>query len=159
MLMTVMNNSPRAESAPEAESVRLQLGELIQLSDELAHRSSRLRDDGREIIGEVLVKLRSLCTSGDTRSDPESDRCGLVEARRDLRSRWLCVDARIDDLLSSAADEIAQFVAIAESRIGACERAVRHRERRNALHGEIQKVATPADPLPDRVSGPRKGNW
>jgi hypothetical protein len=45
-----------------------------------------------------------------------------------MRSSWLRVDALIDDLMSSAADELYGFANIAESRIAACERAVHHRQ-------------------------------
>jgi len=45
-----------------------------------------------------------------------------------LQSSWLRVDAIIDDLMSSTADELYGFANIAESRIAACERAVHHRQ-------------------------------
>lgn len=124
-----MINSPIEKSGPEQESVRLYLGELVQLSDELAHRSSRLRDDGRKILDAILTRLEALDTNeyGSSVSSAKADRGAFSTVRRELHSDWLRVDSMIDDLLSSAVDELSNFANTAESRIAACERAVHHR--------------------------------
>lgn len=110
--------------------MRLYLGELVQLSDELAHRSSRLRDDGRKILDAILTRLEALDTNeyGSSGSSAKADRGAFSTVRRELHSDWLRVDSMIDDLLSSAADELSNFANTAESRIAACERAVHHRK-------------------------------
>ena len=124
-----MNCSAIKKPGSEQESARLRLGELIQLADELGHRGDRIRGDGRRILDDVLAKLQTHCnsTQASTNSDIEANRRSFGAVRRELRSSWLRVDAIIDDLMSSAADELAAFANIAESRIAACERAVHHR--------------------------------
>ena len=112
------------------ESTRLRLGELIQLADELGHRGHRLRGDGGRILDDVLANLQTQCNlaQASTSSDIETNRRAFGTVRRELQSSWLRVDAMIDDLISSAADELYGFANIAESRIAACERAVHHRQ-------------------------------
>ena len=125
-----MNCSATKKPGSEQESTRLRLGELIQLADELGHRGRRLRGDGRRILDDVLAKLQAHCnfTQASTNSDIEANRRSFGAVRRELQSSWLRVDAIIDDLMSSAADELSGFANIAESRIAACERAVHHRQ-------------------------------
>lgn len=148
MLITIMNITPTAKSVSEQESARLYLGELVQLSDELAHRSSQLRDDGRRILDAILTSLEARYTSeyGSSESSAKTDRGAFTAVRRELQSNWLRVDSMIDDLLHSAADEIAQFTAVAESQIGGWERAINHRKASRSLHGRAEVAALDFDP-------------
>ena len=125
-----MNRSATKKPGVAQESARLRLGELIQLADELCHRGHRIRGDGGRILDDVLDNLQTHCntTQASTNSDIEANRRSFGAVRRELRSSWLRVDAIIDDLMSSAADELYGFANIAESRIAACERAVHHRQ-------------------------------
>ena len=125
-----MNCSTIKKPGSAQESTRLRFGELIQLADELGHRGDQLRGDGRRILYDVLANLQTHCdsTQASTNSDIEANRRSFGAVRRELRSSWLRVDAIIDDLMSSAADEFYGFANIAESRIAACERAVHHRQ-------------------------------
>ncbi len=125
-----MNCSEKKKPGSAQESTRLRLGELIQLADELGHRGDRIRGDGRRILDDVLATLQTHCnsTQASTNSDIESNRRSYGAVRRELQSSWLRVNAMIDDLMSSAADELYGFANIAESRIAACERAVHHRQ-------------------------------
>ena len=128
MLAAFMNKSSIATSGPEQESVRLYVGELAQLSDELAHRSSRLREDGRRVLDAILTGLETHITAGPSASRAEADLDELAAVRRELLSSWLRADSIIDELLSSAADELSSFANSAESRIFAYERAIHHRK-------------------------------
>lgn len=114
------------------ESVRLDLGEMILLADELAHRNAQMRDEARRILDGILADLQSQCAADDTASriHTESDRHAYRTVRRELQASWLRVDSLIDDMLSSATDEIFQFAAFAEARIRAYERTVSHRDAR-----------------------------
>jgi len=129
-MIVTMNCSAEKKTGSAQESTRLRLGELIQLADELGHRGDRIRGDARRILDDVLAKLQTHCnsTQASTNSDIEANRRSFGAVRRELRSSWLRVDAIIDDLMSSAADELYGFANIAESRIAACERAVHHRQ-------------------------------
>jgi len=129
-MIVTMNCSVEKKTGSAQESTRLRLGELIQLADELGHRGDRIRGDARRILDDVLDKLQTHCnsTQASTNSDIEANRRSFGAVRRELRSSWLRVDAIIDDLMSSAADELYGFANIAESRIAACERAVHHRQ-------------------------------
>ncbi len=129
-MIVTMNCSVEKKTGSAQESTRLRLGELIQLADELGHRGDRIRGDARRILDDVLAKLQTHCnsTQASTNSDIEANRRSFGAVRRELRSSWLRVDAIIDDLMSSAADELYGFANIAESRIAACERAVHHRQ-------------------------------
>ena len=130
-MVTDMTGSSKAtEINSKRESARLYLGELLELAEELARRNAALRNDRREIFDSILTRLESYCTDEDvpsTLSERERRRV-FTEARRDLRANWIRVDTLMDDLLGSAADELSQFAAEVEARIGACERIVRHRE-------------------------------
>lgn len=125
-----MNCSAAKKPGSAQESTRLLLSELIQLADELGHRGHRLRGDGRIILDDVLANLEthSNSTQVSTNSVIEANRRSLAAVRRELQSSWLRVDAIIDDLMSSAADELYGFASLAESHIAACERAVHHRQ-------------------------------
>lgn len=125
-----MNCSATKKPGSAQESTRLRLGELIQLADELRHRGHRIRGDGRRILDDVLANLQTYCnsTQASASSDIEASRRAFGAVRRELQSSWLRVDAIIDDLMSSTADELYGFANIAESRIAACERAVHHRQ-------------------------------
>ena len=125
-----MNCSAIKKPGSEQESTRLRLGELIQLADELGHRGYRIRGDARRILDDVLADLQTHCitTQASINSDIEANRRAFGAVRRELQSSWLRVDAIIDDLMSSAADELYGFANIADSRIAACERAVHHRQ-------------------------------
>jgi hypothetical protein len=142
-----MNPCPKSGSE---ESVRLYLRELAQLSDELAMRNTHLRDDGHRIVNDVLTRLQAFCASEETSSEPSAkeDHRAFNSVRREMLSSWLRVDSLVDDLLSTAADELAQFAAASESRIGACERAVRYRRARN-MHGRSETEEPLSDPLQD----------
>ena len=149
-----MNGSATKKHGSAQESTRLRLGELIQLADELGHRSEQIRGDGRRIFDDVLANLQADCNSkqAPTNSDIESNRRALGAVRRDLQSSWLRVDALIDDLMSSAADELYGFANIAESRIAACERAVHHRQvYDNSKTGRDNGEQRP-EPILDRPS-------
>ena len=125
-----MSASKTTEINSKRESARLYLGELLELAEELARRNAALRNDRREIFDAILTRLESYCMDEDvpsTLSERERRRV-FTEARRDLRANWIRVDTLMDDLLSSAADELSQFAAEVEARISACERIVRHRE-------------------------------
>ena len=110
--------------------MRLYVGELAQLSDELAHRSARLREDGHRVLDAILTGLEFQITadSGPLASRAKADLGELAAVRRELHSNWLRVDSIIDELLSSAADELSSFANSAESRISAYERAIHHRK-------------------------------
>ena len=125
-----MSASKTTEINSKRESARLYLGELLELAEELARRNAALRNDRREIFDAILTRLESYCMDEDvpsTLSERERRRV-FTEARRDLRANWIRVDTLMDDLLSSAADELSQFAAEVEARISVCERIVRHRE-------------------------------
>ncbi len=130
MVADLMSASKTTEINSKRESARLYLGELLELAEELARRNAALRNDRREIFDSILTRLESYCTDEDVPSTlSEKDRRRVfIEARRDLRANWIRVDTLMDDLLSSAADELSQFAAEVEGKIGACERIVRHRE-------------------------------
>jgi FKBP-type peptidyl-prolyl cis-trans isomerase (trigger factor) len=130
MVADLMSASKKTEINSKRESARLYLGELLELAEELARRNAALRNDRREIFDAILTRLESYCMDEDvpsTLSERERRRV-FTEARRDLRANWIRVDTLMDDLLSSAADELSQFAAEVEARISACERIVRHRE-------------------------------
>jgi FKBP-type peptidyl-prolyl cis-trans isomerase (trigger factor) len=130
MVADLMSASKTTEINSKRESARLYLGELLELAEELARRNAALRNDRREIFDSILTRLESYCMDEDvpsTLSERERRRV-FTEARRDLRANWIRVDTLMDDLLSSAADELSQFAAEVEARISACERIVRHRE-------------------------------
>jgi FKBP-type peptidyl-prolyl cis-trans isomerase (trigger factor) len=130
MVADLMSASKTTEINSKRESARLYLGELLELAEELARRNAALRNDRREIFDAILTRLESYCMDEDvpsTLSERERRRV-FTEARRDLRANWIRVDTLMDDLLSSAADELSQFAAEVEARISACERIVRHRE-------------------------------
>ncbi|TDJ37749.1 MAG: hypothetical protein E2O53_01280 [Gammaproteobacteria bacterium] len=133
-----MNRSATKKPGVAQESARLRLGELIQLADELCHRGHRIRGDGGRILDDVLDNLQTHCntTQASTNSDIEANRRAIGAVRRDLQSSWLRVDAIIDDLMSSAADELYGFANTAESRIAACERAVHHRQVAKSIQAE-----------------------
>jgi FKBP-type peptidyl-prolyl cis-trans isomerase (trigger factor) len=130
MVADLMSASKTTEINSKRESARLYLGELLELAEELGRRNAALRNDRREIFDSILTRLESYCMDEDvpsTLSERERRRV-FTEARRDLRANWIRVDTLMDDLLSSAADELSQFAAEVEARISACERIVRHRE-------------------------------
>jgi polyhydroxyalkanoate synthesis regulator phasin len=149
-----MNCSAIKKPGSEQESTRLRLGELIQLADEFRHRGHRIRGDGRRILDDVLATLQthSNSTQASTNSDIESNRRSYGAVRRELRSSWLRVDALIDDLMSSAADELYGFANIAESRIAACERAVHHRQVWDSAKTGHDNVGQHSEPNLDRPS-------
>jgi len=149
-----MNYSAIKKTGSAQESTRLRLGELIQLADELGHRGHRFRGDGRRILDDVLAKLQTHCnsTQASTNSDIEANRRSFGAVRRELQSSWLCVDALIDDLMSSAADELYGFANIAESRIAACERAVHHRQVYGSLKTKRDNGEQRTEPNLDRSS-------
>ncbi len=149
-----MNCSEIKKPGSAQESTRLRLGELIQLADELRHRGDRIRGDGRRILDDVLAVLQAHCASegSSLESIRESDRRAFHTVRRELRSSWLRVDALIDDLMSSAADELYGFANIAESRIAACERAVHHRQVWDSAKTGHDNVGQHSEPNLDRPS-------
>ena len=114
------------------ESVRLNLGEVLLLADELGEINVQLRKEGRRILDDILAGLHAQCTSDDAASgaQPESERHAFHAEIRELQASWLRVDSLVDDMLSSATGEISQFAAMAEARIRSCERAVTHRDAR-----------------------------
>ena len=149
-----MNCSEIKKTGSAQESTRLRLGELIQLADELGHRGNRIRGDGRRILNDVLANLQTQCnaTQASTNSDIEPNRRTLGTVQRELQSSWLRVDAMIDDLMSSAADELYGFASIAESRIAACERVVHHRQVRDSLKTSHDNIEQRSEPIHDRPS-------
>ena len=157
MLIAIMSKRPTPKSGAAQESARLRLGELIQLADELGHRSHRLRGDGRRILDDVLANLKTLCNSSQslTFSSAEADRTAFIAVRRELQSSWLRVDAMIDDLLHSAADELSTFANTAEIRIAACERAVRRRKDGNTTKAGADNGVQHSRPNLDRGTSER----
>jgi hypothetical protein len=149
-----MNCSAIKTPSSEQESARLCLGELIQLANELGHRGHQIRGDGRRILDDVLAKLQTHCnsTQASTNSDIEANRRAFGAVRRELRSSWLRVDAMIDDLMSSATDELSDFANIAESRIAACERAVHHRQVYESSKTGCNNGEQRSEPIFDRPS-------
>lgn len=149
-----MNCSATKKPSSEQETTRLRLGELIQLADELGHRGHRLRGDGGRILDDVLANLQTHCeiTQASTNFDIGANRRSFAAVRRELRSSWLRVDAMIDDLMSSAADELYGFASIAESRIAACERAVHHRQDYDSLQTGRDNGEQPSEPNLDQPS-------
>ena len=149
-----MNCSAIKKTGSEQESARLRLGDLIQLADELGHRGDRIRGDGRRILDDILAKLQTHCNStpASTNSDIEANRRSYGAVRRELQSSWLRVDAIIDDLMSSAADELSGFANIAESRIAACERDVHHRQVWDSAKTGHDNVGQHSKPNLDRPS-------
>jgi len=149
-----MNCSAKKKTGSAQESTRLCLGELIQLADELGHRGARIRGDGRRILDDVLAKLQTHCnsTQASTNSDIEANRRSFGAVQRELRSSWLRVDAIIDDLMSSAADELYGFANIAESRIAVCERAVHHRQVYASSKTGCNNGEQRSEPILDRPS-------
>ncbi|NCF16245.1 MAG: hypothetical protein GWP62_13100 [Gammaproteobacteria bacterium] len=128
-----MKNVQNERPGSTQESVRLELGELISLADGLAQQNTQLRKDGRRILDDILARLEAQCTPDDTKSRAyaDADRITFYAERRELQASWLRVDSLIDDMLSSAADELFQFATLAEARIRVCERAVYHRDARS----------------------------
>jgi hypothetical protein len=55
----------------------------------------------------------------------------------------LTVDALIDDLLSTAVDELTQFAAMTEMSTGKYERDVRHRVATSRMHGGTDTAESP----------------
>lgn len=108
--MDSMSKSPSTKSVSEQESARLYLGELVRLAEDLGHRNSELRNDGREILDTLLIRLEKLCACEDASSIPgvKEDQRIFAATRRELLASWLRVDSLIDNLLSSAADELFQ---------------------------------------------------
>lgn len=132
MLADLMGSSKITKINPKRESAQLYLGELTQLAEELSHRNSVFRSDGREILDAILTHMESYCTDEDvssTLSAQEKQRV-FAEARRELQANWIRVDTLIDDLLGSAVDELAQFAFMAEVRIRSYERVL-HRGETN----------------------------
>jgi len=127
-----MKNIQTDTSESTQESVRLNLGEIILLADELADKNVQLRNEGRRILDDILLRLQAQCTSDDETPEMHktSDRSTFYAERRELLASWLRVNSLVDDLLSSAADELAQFATFAEARIRVCERAVHHKNAR-----------------------------
>ena len=155
-----MSKRPKPKSGTEQESTRLRLGELIQLADELSHRSHQLRGDGRRIFNDVLANLQTLCnsTQPSTISGAEADRIAFIAVRRELKSSWLRVDSMIDDLLNSAADELSNFANTAEILIASCERAVRHRQVGNSMEEGADNGVQHSGSNLDRGSAERNVN-
>ncbi len=149
-----MNCSAIKKPGSEQESTRLRLGELIQLADELRHRGHRIRGDGRRILDDVLANLQTHCktTQASANSDIEASRRAFGAVRRELQSSWLRVDAIIDDLMSSTADELYGFANLAESRIAACERDVHHRQVWDSAKTGHDNVGQHSEPNLDRPS-------
>ena len=130
-----MGETSRTDSGDARESARLLLCDLRQLSEELAHRSALLRSEGYRILAEILDELEAEvspeASSGKSTRSPFSHSASTIRAQ--LQSDWLRVDCLIDNLVSSAANEIAHFASVAESRIGAVERAARHERARDRI--------------------------
>ena len=149
-----MNCSTIKKAGSAHESSRLRFGELIQLTDELGHRGYRIRGDARRILDDVLADLQTHCitTQASINSDIEANRRAFGAVRRELQSSWLRVDAIIDDLMSSAADELYGFVNIAESRIAACERAIHHRQVFDSFKTGRENGEQRSEPNLDRPS-------
>lgn len=129
-----MGHPNNTKATSKQESARLYLGELEQLVEEAAHRNTMIRNDGREILGCILAHLEASCIGEDVSSNMSAkERQRLFAAtRRQLQANWMRVDTLIDDLLSSAIDELSQFASEAETRIGTLERILRHEERKKS---------------------------
>jgi hypothetical protein len=129
-----MGHPNNMKTGSEQESARLYVGELKQLVEEAAHSNTLLRNDGREILDCILAHLEASCIGEDVSSNMSAkERQHIFAAtRRQLQAKWMRVDTLIDDLLSSAIDELSQFAYETEMRIGTLERTLRHEESKKS---------------------------
>lgn len=113
------------------ESTRDEVVGLVTIADNLRQQSAETRKEGGDIVDNILFKLQALYEFGDSKSGSSSpSRCAYEDVRRNLQSDWLRIDMLIDDLLSSASDELVRYATHAEAVIGRCEREVLHLDRR-----------------------------
>lgn len=114
------------------ESATLVIAELYALADELGQSGEGLRRDCADVLRRAIAQIelqRRDAEAGERRgtepfpSDLEEEPQSL---RRALDGKWLAADARIDELLSTARDEIIAFATAAESDLARCERGLRH---------------------------------
>jgi hypothetical protein len=129
-----MGHPNNTKATSKQESARLYVGELEQLVEEAAFRNSMLRNDGREVLDHILACLEANCIGEDVSSNicTRERRRIFAETRRQIHANWMRVDALIDDLLSSAIDELSQFASETETRIGTLERILRHEESKKS---------------------------
>ena len=96
----------------QPESGRLSLADIITIADDVGRVTSRITDDGREVLGRVLEQMEEMAN--------EHGRVAVVAyrvARRNLEAEWVAAESVVDDTVNECNRSIHTFVTQADFEI------------------------------------------
>ena len=93
----------------QPESGCLSLADIITIADDVSRVTSRITDNGREVLGRVLEQMEEMAN--------EEGRVAVVAyrvARRNLEAEWLTAEGAVDDTVNECNRSIHSFVTQAD---------------------------------------------
>gem|GEM_PF-5320818 len=127
----------------QPESGRLSLADIITIADDVSRVTSRITDDGREVLGRVLEQMEEMAN--------EHGRVAVVAyrvARRNLEAEWVTAESVVDDTMNECNRSIHSFVTQADFLIRRFENKLQQKTR--------NRVAKPAQQPRKQESGDAK---
>ncbi len=109
----------------QPESGRLSLADIITIADDVSRMTSRITDNGREVLERVLEQMEEMSNA--------QGRVAVVAyrvARRNLEAEWLTAEGVVDDTVNECNRSIHSFVTQADFLI---------RRFENELHRQTRK--------------------
>ncbi len=117
----------------QPESGCLSLADIITIADDVSRVTSRITDNGREVLDRVLEQMEEMAN--------EQGRVAVVSyrvARRNLEAEWLTAEGTVDDTVNECNRSIHSFVTQADFLIRRFENELQ-RKTRNRITKPAQK--------------------
>ncbi len=120
-------------SVVQPESGCLSLADVITIADDVSRVTSRITDNGREVLDSVLARMEEQAN--------EQGRVAIDAyrvARRGLEAEWVTAESVVDDTVNECNRSIHSFVTQADFLIRRFENEL-HRKTRNRVTKPAQK--------------------
>ena len=112
----------------QPESGRLSLADIITIADDVSRVTSRITDDGREVLRRVLEQMEERAN--------EQGRIAINAyraARRKLEAEWVTAESVVDDTMNECNRSIHAFVTQADFQIRHFENELQRQARQRPV--------------------------
>ncbi len=112
----------------QPESGCLSLADIITIADDVSRVTSRITDNGREVLGRVIEQMEEMAN--------EQGRVAVVAyrvARRNLEAEWLTAEGTVDDAVNECNRSIHSFVTQADFLIRRFENELQRQTRQRSV--------------------------
>ena len=112
----------------QPESGCLSLADIITITDDVSRVTSRITDNGREVLARVLEQMEEMAN--------EQGRTAVVAyrvARRNLEVEWVTAESVVDDTMNECNRAIHAFVTQADFQIRHFENELQRQTRQRPV--------------------------